>query len=90
MSTRDVIDTLTSAGRRSHYERLGQLITDLTVRCDREGLDIAVRREADSRGAWHIVIVTSWQSGETVHFEGDTLTEVLDMVLDELNRRVMI
>ena len=56
MSTRDVIDTLTSAGRRSHYERLGQLITDLTV-----------RREADSRGAWHIVIVTSWQSGETVH-----------------------
>ena len=79
MSTRDVIDTLTSAGRRSHYERLGQLITDLTV-----------RREADSRGAWHIVIVTSWQSGETVHFEGDTLTEVLDMVLDELNRRVMI
>lgn len=69
------------------YEALGQLITDLSTRCDREGLDLTVRRQADSRGPLHTITVRSWATGEQIEVHSDVLLEALDLILDELNRK---
>ena len=67
----------------------GRLMGQLAARCDREGLDYTLVRQADSRGAQHIVTVTNWRSGERISIHAGTLAEVLALVLDELDRKDM-
>ncbi len=81
-----IVESLTTYQARAGRERVGHLIEQLEARCAAGGHDYGITRVV--YGPYrHRVTVRNPRSGEAVEAHAGTLTDALDQVLDELNRR---